>query len=189
MLGRTLLFHTCTIDIKCQWWCLDPWKGFQTNHFKSVNASDNADADTRGEEDSDGVASCERTFNVTDWANDIYQTLFITSGMRRFYFLVCFYLPVFTGEIPIVVLRFSIQRSLVGGFFPRKTKVHDPVSSLYPQRFIYTGQKQTQKRISFFDLSRCSTWTLNCILYELIWKRCRFPPTINEPHPGWMYME
>ena len=33
----------------------------------------------------------------------------------------------------------------------------------------------------FFDLCGCPMWTLNCILYEIIWKRCRFRTNINEP--------
>ena len=37
------------------------------------------------------------------------------------------------------------------------------------------------KRTFFFDLCRCSMWTLNWILSEPIWKRCRFPCNINQP--------
>ena len=48
---------------------------------------------------------------------------------------------------------------------------------------IYTGRKQTRKRICFLDLCRCSMWTLNYILYEPICKWChfRFRGNINEP--------
>ena len=45
----------------------------------------------------------------------------------------------------------------------------------------------TLNKSVFFDLYRYSVWTLNWILYELIWKRCRFRfrccAKINEPLP------
>ena len=57
------------------------------------------------------------------------------------------------------------------------------IFTLPPLRFIYTERKQ--KRFLFFDLGRWSKWTLNLILYELFWKRCRcrfrFRTNINEP--------
>ena len=33
----------------------------------------------------------------------------------------------------------------------------------------------------FFDLCGCSMWTVNRILYDPAWKRCRFRSSINEP--------
>ena len=41
--------------------------------------------------------------------------------------------------------------------------------------------KANVKAIFFFDLCRCTIWTLNWIFYKLIWKRCCFLPNINEP--------
>ena len=44
---------------------------------------------------------------------------------------------------------------------------------------MFIKRSRRQRRIGFFNLFRCSMWALNRILYEPIWKWCRF--NINEP--------
>ena len=50
-------------------------------------------------------------------------------------------------------------------------------------RFIYTERKP----MLFFDLFCCSMWTLNWIVYEPIWKRCRSCFRFSVKEPLWLF--
>ena len=107
----------------------------------------------------------------------LYGISYKSSTVKTSYFMFGFndILP-FTAQQGVSQYRFCL--SVVNSHDNNTDVLDAPVIEL---RFIYSERKR--QRIFFFYLCRCSILTVNWILYEAMWKRCRFRYRTNISEP------